>query len=304
MILMSREIYKIYDFIMKLIIIFYLNEFLMYIGEERKIVEILNTEIPTLNGKTRYLDYLCRLDDCSLCNIEFEFPVAYSQDLERFFDYNIVVQIDQGEITESIVINFTKKGIGSEKIDIGKSKSFHPKNVYLGDIDYIKELEKIKEKVNTNCTDRENVNKDKESNILLTYEEELHLLIMCLIPKYKDKTKLLIEIFNVLKNEKAFRKEKLQIIKAIINLEIKNLIPKEDQKYFEGEENMNEELGEIMTQAAKEVNKKYEQRALEKAKEEGIKEGKKEIAKKLKETHTPEEISKITGLTLQTILLL
>ena len=79
---------------------------------------------------------------------------------------------------------------------------------------------------------------------------------------------------------------------------------------------MKEELGEIMIQAAKEVNKKYEQRALEKAKEEGIKEGKeegikegkeeglKEIAKKLKEIHTPEEISKITGLTLQTVLLL
>ena len=45
---MERDIRKIYDFIMKLIIILYLNEFLIYIGEERKIVEILNTEIPTL----------------------------------------------------------------------------------------------------------------------------------------------------------------------------------------------------------------------------------------------------------------
>ena len=123
---------------------------------------------------------------------------------------------------------------------------------------------------------------------------------MYLIPKYKNKTELLIEISDVLKNEKSFREEKLQIIKAIINLEIKNLIPKEEQKFFEGDENMNEELGEIMIQAAKEVNKKYEQRALEKAKEEGLK----EIAKKLKEMHTPEEISKITGLTLQTVLLL
>jgi predicted transposase/invertase (TIGR01784 family) len=131
---------------------------------------------------------------------------------------------------------------------------------------------------------------------------------MCLIPKYKNKTELLIEISDVLKNEKSFREEKFQIIKAIINLEIKNLIPKEEQKFFEGDENMNEELGEIMIQAAKEVNKKYEQRALEKAKEEGLKEGKeeglKEIAKKLKEIHTPEEISKITGLTIQTVLLL
>ena len=162
--------------------------------------------------------------------------------------------------------------------------------------------------MNIDCANGENVNKDKELNIQLTYKEELHLLIMCLIPKYKNKTELFLEISDVLKNEKSFREEKFQIIKAIINLEIKNLIPKEEQKFFEGDENMNEELGEIMIQAAKEVNKKYEQRALEKAKEEGLKEGKeeglKEIAKKLKEMHTPEEISKITGLTLQTVLLL
>ena len=126
---MNREIHKIYDYIMKIIIIIYLNEFLMYIGEERKITEVLKTEIPTLNGKTRYLDFLCKLDDSSFCNIEFEFPVAYSEDLERFFDYNIVVQIDQGKITESIVINFTKSGVGSNEIEIGSSKSFHPKNV-------------------------------------------------------------------------------------------------------------------------------------------------------------------------------
>ena len=170
--------------------------------------------------------------------------------------------------------------------------------------------------MNIDCANGENVNKNKESNIQLTYKEELHLLIMCLIPKYKNKTELFLEISDVLKDEKSFREEKFQIIKAIINLEIKNLIPKEEQKFFEGDENMNEEIGEIMIQAAKEVNKKYEQRALEKAKEEGLKEGKeeglkegkeeglKEIAKKLKEIHTPEEISKITGLTLQTVLLL
>ena len=45
---MDREIHKIYDYIMKVIIIVYLNEFLMYIGDERKITEVLKTEIPTL----------------------------------------------------------------------------------------------------------------------------------------------------------------------------------------------------------------------------------------------------------------
>lgn len=217
---------------MKLIIILYLNEFLIYIGEERKIVEILNTEIPTLNGKTRYLDFLCRMDDGSICNIEFEFPVAYSHDLERFFDYNIVVEINEEMITDTIVINFKQSRYGSSKIEIGNSKSFHPKNVYLGDIDYLGELEKIKKKVNLDCNDLEKINKDKESNIQLTFKEELHLLIMCLLPKYENKTELLIEIKEILKNEKYIRKEKIDVMKCIIGLEIDNLISKEDQELF------------------------------------------------------------------------
>lgn len=232
---MERDIRKIYDFIMKLIIILYLNEFLIYIGEERKIVEILNTEIPTLNGKTRYLDFLCRMDDGSICNIEFEFPVAYSHDLERFFDYNIVVEINEEMITDTIVINFKQSGYGSSKIEIGNSKSFHPKNVYLGDIDYLGELEKIKKKVNLDCNDLEKINKDKESNIQLTFKEELHLLIMCLLPKYENKTELLIEIKEILKNEKYIRKEKIDVMKCIIGLEIDNLISKEDQELFKGD---------------------------------------------------------------------
>ena len=316
--IMNREIHKIYDLIMKLIILLYLNEFLTYIGEERKITEILNTEIPTLKGKTRFLDFLCKLDDDTICNIEFQFPVAYSDDLERFFDYNIVVEIDQNETTDSIVINFTESGMGNSEIEIGNSKNFHPKNVYLGDIDYIEELEKIKKKVYSGS--EEKLNKNKESNIQLTFKEELHILIMCLLPKYEDKITILLDISELLKHEHVFRKEKINVIKAIINLQIKNLISKENQEKFEGDENMNQELSDVMINVAKEVNKKYEQIALEEAeqkgkkegikkgKEEGIKKGKeegiKEIAKKLKEIHTPEEIAKITGLSLQTIMLL
>ena len=154
----------------------------------------------------------------------------------------------------------------------------------------------------------EKINKDKESNIQLTFKEELHLLIMCLLPKYENKTELLIEIKEKKKKKKYIRKEKIDVMKCIIGLEIDNLISKEDQELFKGDEDMNQELEEKMMKVAKEVNKKYEQIALEEAKKEGIKEGeqkgKKEIAKKLKELLTPEEIEKITGLSLQTILLL
>ncbi len=90
----------------------------------------------------------------------------------------------------------------------------------------------------------------------------------------------------------------------MINLEIRNLISKENQKKFKGDENMDQELNDVMLNVAKEVNKKYEQIALEEAEQKGKKEGKKEIAKKLKEIHTPEEIVQITGLKIEEIRLL
>ena len=167
---------------------------------------------------------------------------------------------------------------------------------------------KKSKKVNLDCNDLEKINKDKESNIQLTFKEELHLLIMCLLPKYENKTELLIEIKEILKKEKYIRKEKIDVMKCIIGLEIDNLISKEDQELFKGDEDMNQELEEKMMKVAKEVNKKYEQIALEEAKKEGIQEGKMEIkiemAKKLKELLTPEKTAEITGLKIEEIRLL
>ena len=126
------------------------------------------------------------------------------------------------------MINFTGSGLENSEIEIGNSKNFHPKNVYLGDIDYIEKLEKIKKKVYSNSGKK--LNKNKKSNIQLTFKEELHMLIMSLLTKYEDKTTILLDISELLKHEHVFRKEKINAIKAIINLEIKNLISKENQK--------------------------------------------------------------------------
>ena len=63
---------------------------------------------------------------------------------------------------------------------------------------------------------------------------------------------------------------------------------------------MNQETYERIKQVADEVNKKYEQEAIEDACEE-VKEN---IAKELKGTLPPEKISKVTGLSINTILLL
>ena len=71
---------------------------------------------------------------------------------------------------------------------------------------------------------------------------------------------------------------------------------------------MTSDTEEIIMRAAREVRRKSEQQAIEDAEkrgwDEGRDEGKKEVAKNLKGFHSPEEISKITGLSLSTIRLL
>ena len=61
---------------------------------------------------------------------------------------------------------------------------------------------------------------------------------------------------------------------------------------------MNSEAEKIIKDAAEYVYKKYQQRAIDDAKEEG----KKEVTKNLKTRYSPEEISKLTGLSISTIL--
>ena len=299
---------------MKIIISAYLIEFLKYIGEERDIREILQTEITTLNGRTKFLDFLCRLEDDTLCHVEFQFPVAYPEDLSRFFNYNITAEIRYEKTADSIVFNFTDKNQGSSDLSIGNTKEFHPKIFYLGSIDFEKEIEKINIKLN--LTHLENIINNKATKVKLTYREELHLLLMSLTPKYKNKKKLLKYVVGLLKNDELFHAEKIDTVKSIIQLEIENLLDENEQKDFEGGINMNNKTENIIKKAVEDVNKKYEAEALyeaeQKGKKEGIKEGmkegrkdtQKEIAKKLKGLLTPEQISKITGLDLNTIQLL
>ena len=319
---MNRKIHKIYDVLMKIIILTYLGEFLKYIGEMREIKEILQTEITTLNGRTKILDFLCRLVDDTLCHIEFQFPVAYPDDLNKFFDYNITAEICYDGITDSTIFNFTEENQGAKETKIGKSKDFHPDNFYLGNIDFERELEKINIKLG--LQQLENIINDNEKNIILSYTEELHLLLMSLAPKYKNKKKLLKPVVCLLKNEKLFHQEKVNTIRSIIQLEIDNLLTEDEKKEFKGEIKMNDETERIIKQAVDEVNRKYELEAIYRAEEKGRKEGREEdkkegrkegreegkkdtqeeIAKKLKGVISPEEISKATGLSLNTILLL
>lgn len=141
-------------------------------------------------------------------------------------------------------------------------------------------------------------------------------MLMSLAFKYEDKKALLAPIVELLKKEEIFHEEKIDIIRSIIQLEIDNLLTEDERKEFEGEIEMNDNTETIIKQAVTEVNRKYEQEAIYEAEQRGMDKGmkkgmkkgieknKRDTAKKLKGILRPEEISRITGLSLKTILLL
>lgn len=286
---------KIYDIILKIIITAYLSEFLAYIGIDKTIEEVLKTEITTLSGRTVYLDFLCRADDRKLYNIEFQLKGPYPDDLNRFYDYNIIAHVRYDTIAESVVVSFRTKKSGEKEIKISDSVDFHPKFFYLGDVDYEKILNNLEYKINHNSK--------------LTSFEEISLLIMTLLPKYKNKTEMLKRICNVIKKRDCFNPKKIDMIESLIQMEIDRFVSKTDKKEFKEEIDMTPETQAIFIQAIEETNKKYAQLEKDAARREGLNEGRKEgrkeekenIARSLKGTLTDEEISKHTGLSLETI---
>ena len=127
---------------------------------------------------------------------------------------------------------------------------------------------------------------------------------MSLAPKYTNKSKLLKSVVGLLKNKNIFHEEKINIIQSLIQIEIDNFLNEGERKEFEGDIEMTSETEEIIMRAAREVRRKSEQQAIEDAEKRGWEKGKEEVAKNLKGLLSPEEISKITGLSLSTIRLL
>ena len=279
-----------------MILVTYSNEFLKLIGEKRSIKRLMKTNIVTKNGRRLYLDFLCELEDETLLNVEFQFTGPYGYDLDRFFDYNILSQAEYDKLCETIIISFKTSKSGQKTRRMGFSKTIHPKFFYLGDRNFVKILNTIENKV--------------ENNLKLTNIDEILLLLMCLVPKCKNKQEILEKICEMIKKPELFDILKIDTFKAITGLEIKNLVTEDNQEKLLGELNMTPESEKILSQAITEAAEKsiqlQKEKIFKKGLKEGLKEGKKEtnkeIAKKLKDILTPEEIHKITGLTITTIL--
>ena len=267
----------------------------------------MKTEITTISGRTVYLDFLCKTNDGKLYNIEFQLKSPKVDDLTRFYDYNIIANVRYDKITETVIVNFRTRKSGCKQTKIGESIEFHSKYFNLGDIDYEKILNNIEEKV--------------KNNYYLTSSEEISLMLMSLLPKYKNKPELLKRIYEVSKKRECLNVKKYEIITGVIQLEIEKFVPENEQKEFKKEIDMTPETEALFREVFEHTEKKWAQlekdearkegrkEGIEEGKKEGIKEGIKEgrkegikeVAKNLKNIMTDLEISEITGLSISEI---
>lgn len=292
---MIRKIHSVYDVILKIIVLIYKTSFLNYIGIEKEIKANLSVEFVTLTGKKYILDFLCLLNDDTLCHIEFQYPSATPGDLKRFFDYNILSQTKHQKLTETLVFNFTSGKKKDSFINIGKSKSFHPEYFHLGDADFKTHLK--------------NINIKSKSNTKLTEFEEITLMLICLCPEWENKFETLQNTCKLLKKKELFDAKKLEYIKGIIKLEIENLLTKREQKQMKEEIQMTPEAESLFKQVINEVHQKElletREDALIEGRIEGRNEGRneaiREIAKEFKDLIDIETLSEKTGLSIEEI---
>lgn len=288
---MDRDIHDIYDVILKIIANVYGTLFLNYIGIEQEIKEILNVEFTTLTGNKLYLDFLCLLKDGTLCHIEFQYPRAEPNDLDRFFKYNVHAEVRYQSRAETFIFNFSQK-IGIEKPrKIGKTKCFNPHNFYLGDVEFDKYIEKINIKA--------------KSNTQVSNFEEITLMLISLNPEMDCKFETLKKISILLKNKELFDEGKYEFIQAVIELEINNLLTNEEQNKIKEEMKMTPKAMAVVTRAINEVNQKVLAETRDDAHAEGRAEGRaegiKEMAKALRGQVDLDKLSEITGLSVDEI---
>lgn len=124
---------------------------------------------------------------------------------------------------------------------------------------------------------------------------------------------MLEKISKLLKIEDLFDECRFEYIQGIIELEIKNLISKDEMEKIMGEIDMSPQAERIFSQAIDEVHRKSVHEArldgieegLEKGIEKGIDKGKndamEEMARNLKDVMDDEEISRRTGLSVEKV---
>lgn len=292
---MKRAVHDIFDVLLKIMLTVYGTAFLNYIGIEEEMERVLNVEFTTLDGSKYYLDFLCLLKNGELCHVEFQYPYVKPDDMDRFYFYNALIHVRHKKVANTIVFNFMSRKVPIKAKEIGKTICFSPQQFCLEDVDFEMIFKNINIKVN--------------SNRQLSHFEEITLMLMPLHPMFLGDANVLKRISEILLKKELFDVDKYQFIQAIVELEIENLLSSDGRKEVYGRIRMTPEAQSVVLQAIHEVNQKVlvetERKGIKEGMEKGMEKGRnaamKDVAKNLRDKMDIEEVSEITGLTVEEI---
>ena len=270
---MARKVYKIYDIMLKLLVLIYGDYFLKFLNLDENIKQILNIEFTNIKGESFYLDFLCLLKNNELRHIEFQKKKPDSDDYTRFRKYAIAAEAYYGQNTRTLIVRYCKTKNEKKTIGFKKGLILILDYFYLGGVDFEDVIEKINIKVATY----------KKSNVITKISplEEISLLVMCLVDEVQDIKVNLKKIYDITQFGDLFDKERFHLFKFLLNLELENLISKGEIMELKQEFNkdlmedvvMSPQVIDEFKKAMQEIDEKEIQIIEEKARNKGIEEG-------------------------------
>ncbi|WP_407374951.1 hypothetical protein [Methanobrevibacter sp.] len=278
---MAIETERNRDIFLKFCFMYFLNHVMVVLSIDEEIIDILPTEEITYKKTGRvkifdnFFDFKGLTKSGKIVIFEFKKNTLTNNDLKQSFEYYTREFCKSSEDVELILIVMSKGGRIKEyvKLDL----TFHPRIIKTKKINKQEDLNLIQNKF--------------ENNIMLTFEECSLLVTLPLFELDIGEAEIVIQTCEYVKSKKqCIPKEMYDKVVVGSYLNIVEYIGEDKQK------KLMEMIG--MAEKAKGVLQMYKEEMMDEF------EKKIEIAKKLKGLHTPEEISKITGLSLKTVLLL
>ena len=261
-----------------------------YIGEPGNYKKKYPTEIVTIDNENFIMDQLYERDDGILNNVESQSYPTYKKELLRFNEYQRYSSIKYKKPVNTIILYTGNPNHGIHEQWISETNLLKPKYIMFKEMNGNVKLNNLRYKIN--------------NNLSLDYIEAQDLVLIPLmrldgnIEDIVEELCLLMMNDNSISDDFKFKLRKLEVF--IINM----FVRKEKRKDMFGVIDMNVKLDNL-----EEDLNNWETEILNKGKLEGKLEGRlegrqetlEEIAKRLKEKIPLEEISQITGLSIEKI---
>lgn len=284
-------IHNNHDVLQKLVLIAFAQELQIAIGDKRKVIGFYPTELIIPTFQKKLMDGVLELEDGTLLNIEFQTGNLKEDFLLRCAQYAINLRVVSRRYVETRIISTGLREKSESCVLISKSKKLEFETFFYSEFDGLEKLNNIKNKI---------VNNEK-----LTDNDSCDLIFIPLMGNV-DRVDVAFEVFEILNNEKIFTKEKQSKIKQC-QFVVADIVSNGDEKLFK----KFWEVINMNTNFLREYERELVENSKEEGRDEGIKEGmekilkfvnREEVARNMKGKYSDEEISDITGLSIEEVI--